>query len=54
MPNSSSSTIGSDRFQGRGAPVISVDTKKKELVGVFAQGGRAMAAEWRPGARPRP
>ena len=36
-----------DRFQGRGAPVIWVDTKK-ELVGVFAQGGR----EWQPSGYP--
>src|SRR5262245_41961277 len=40
-----------DAFQGRGAPVISVDTKKKELVGAFGQGG--MAAQRRPRARPR-
>ena len=31
------------RFQQRGQPVISVDTKKKELVGEFKNGGR----EWR-------
>jgi hypothetical protein len=31
-----------------GQPVISVDTKKKELVGRFAQGGR----EWRPAGTP--
>lgn len=31
-----------ERFQSRGQPVISVDTKKKELVGPFRQGGR----EW--------
>ena len=31
-----------------GDPVISVDTKKKELVGEFANGGR----EWRPAGRP--
>jgi hypothetical protein len=31
-----------------GQPVISVDTKKKELVGDFKNGGR----EWRPGGRP--
>jgi hypothetical protein len=35
-----------DAFQGRGAPVISVDTKKKELIGAFANGGR----EWQPSA----
>jgi Rhodopirellula transposase DDE domain len=39
-----------DRFQARGAPVVSVDTKKKELVGVFAQGGR----EWQPSGDPVP
>ena len=32
----------------RGQPVISVDTKKKELVGNFKNGGR----EWRPHAKP--
>jgi Rhodopirellula transposase DDE domain len=32
----------------RGEPVISVDTKKKELVGAFKNGGR----EWRPQGRP--
>src|SRR3990172_7601827 len=32
------------QFQRRGQPVISVDTKKKELVGDFKNGGR----EWRP------
>jgi hypothetical protein len=31
-------------FQERGQPVVSVDTKKKELVGDFKNGGRA----WRP------
>ena len=31
-------------FQDRGQPVISVDTKKKELVGDFKNGGR----EWQP------
>jgi transposase len=31
-------------FQSRGQPVISVDTKKKELIGDFKNGGR----EWRP------
>jgi hypothetical protein len=36
-------------FQRRGQPVISVDTKKKELVGDFKNGGR----EWRPKGRPR-
>ncbi len=36
------------RFLGRGQPAISVDTKKKELVGDFKNGGR----EWRPRGQP--
>jgi hypothetical protein len=36
------------RFQRRGQPVISVDTKKKELVGDFKNAGR----EWRRRGRP--
>jgi DDE family transposase len=36
------------RFQKRQQPVISVDTKKKELVGDFRNGGR----EWRPRGTP--
>jgi hypothetical protein len=36
------------QFQQRGQPVISVDTKKKELVGDFKNGGR----EWRPQGKP--
>jgi hypothetical protein len=35
-------------FQKRGQPVISVDTKKKELIGNFKNGGR----EWRPKGQP--
>lgn len=35
-------------FQNQGQPVISVDTKKKELVGAFKNGGR----EWRPKGAP--
>ena len=35
-------------FQQRGQPVISVDTKKKELVGAFKNGGR----EWQPQGQP--
>ena len=35
-------------FQRRGQPVISVDTKKKELVGEFKNGGR----EWQPQGQP--
>jgi DNA-binding phage protein len=37
-------------FQAAGQPVISVDTKKKELVGDFQNGGR----EWRPTSHPEP
>ncbi len=36
------------RFQRRAQPVISVDTKKKELVGEFKNGGR----EWQPKGEP--
>ena len=36
------------RFQQRGQPVISVDTKKKELVGAFKNDGR----EWQPKGEP--
>jgi hypothetical protein len=36
------------RLQQRGQPVISVDTKKKELVGQFKNGGR----EWQPKGEP--
>jgi Rhodopirellula transposase DDE domain len=35
-------------WQARGEPVISVDTKKKELVGEFKNGGQ----EWRPAGSP--
>jgi Rhodopirellula transposase DDE domain len=35
-------------FQRRGQPVVSVDCKKKELVGDFKNGGR----DWRPELRP--
>jgi hypothetical protein len=37
-----------DDFLASGDPVISVDTKKKELVGNFKNNGR----EWRPGGNP--
>ena len=37
-------------FLALGEPVISVDTKKKELVGDFKNGGR----EWRPKGQPEP
>jgi len=36
------------RFERRGQPVISVDAKKKELVGPFKNGGR----EWQPKGKP--
>jgi Rhodopirellula transposase DDE domain len=36
------------QFQDTGDPVISVDTKKKELVGDYANGGR----EWQPKGQP--
>jgi len=36
------------RQQGRGEPLISVDTKKKEVVGNYKNGGR----EWHPRGRP--
>jgi Rhodopirellula transposase DDE domain len=36
------------RYQRRGWPVLSVDTKKKELLGDFRNGGR----EWQPEGRP--
>ena len=35
-------------FQRQGQPVVSVDTKKKELVGQFRNGGR----EWQPKGQP--
>jgi len=38
------------RFQTRGQPAISVDTKKRELIGDFRNGGR----EWRPEGEPEP
>ena len=37
------------RYLAAGDPVISIDTKKKELVGLYAQKG----AEWRPKGDPR-
>ena len=39
-----------EAFQERGQPVVSVDTKKKELVGDFRNGGR----EWQPQGAPEP
>jgi transposase len=40
--------VSVQQFQQRGQPVISVDTKKKELVGAFKNGGR----EWQPKGEP--
>src|SRR5438067_3702211 len=40
----------STAFQARGQPVISVDTKKKELVGDFHNRGQ----EWQPAGQPEP
>jgi len=37
-------------FQQRGQPVVSVDTKKKELIGDFKNGGQ----EWQPKGSPEP
>ena len=37
-------------FQQRGQPVVSIDAKKKELVGDFKNGGR----EWQPQGHPEP
>ena len=37
-------------FQSAGQPVVSVDAKKKELIGPFRNGGR----EWRPQGDPEP
>jgi len=37
-------------YSGAGQPVVSVDAKKKELVGAFKNGGR----EWQPTGQPEP
>ena len=36
------------KFQGQGVPVISMDAKKKEIIGTFANRGR----EWQPKGQP--
>jgi hypothetical protein len=41
---------GAREFQARGEPVISVDTKKKELIGDFHMKGQA----WQPKGKPDP
>ena len=48
MPSSSTSTPTVGTALAAGQPVISVDTKKKELVGDFKNGGR----EWQPEGEP--
>ena len=48
MRNSSYINRRAKAFQKQGQPVISVDTKKKELVGQFRNGGR----EWHPQGQP--
>ena len=52
--SSSTSTQDAERCLQRGVPVISVDTKKKELVGNFKNGGREWQPEGRAGACRRP
>ena len=49
-PSSSTSPPASRRTLRQGQPAISVDTKKKELVGDFKNAGR----EWRARGQPRP
>jgi len=48
MPSSAISASRSGPTRTGGDPVISVDTKKKELVGEFKNAGR----EWRPKGQP--
>ena len=48
MRSSATSTSRPEITRTRGDPVISVDTKKKELVGEYNNGGR----EWRPQGQP--
>ena len=40
--------VMTEEFQKRGCPVISVDTKKKELVGLFKNGGQEWQAKGQP------
>ena len=49
MPSSGTSTRRCRRSRRPADPVISVDTKKKELAGNFANGG----VEWKPAGEPR-
>ncbi len=48
MRNSGASPVACGAFQRLGQPVASIDTKKKELVGRYRNGGR----EWRPKGQP--
>ena len=48
MSSSNTSTGKSSPVQGEHQPVVSIDTKKKELVGEFYNAGR----EWRPAGNP--
>ena len=47
-PSSSTSMTQVQAYQGAGQPVISVDTKKKELVGDFKNGGRELRPQGDP------
>jgi hypothetical protein len=50
MPSSATSNTLAGRLLAAGDPVITVDTKKKELVGEYANNGR----EWQPTGEPVP
>ena len=50
MPSSSYLNDQVKAFLAAGQPVVSVDAKKKELVGAFKNGGR----EWQPQGQPEP
>ena len=46
--SSGTSTSECGSFKGQGQPVVSVDTKKKDNLGLYRNGGR----EWRPEGQP--
>ena len=48
MPNLNTLVSKSPRSQSYAQPVVSVDTKKKELVGEFKNAGQ----EWQPAGEP--
>ena len=52
-PSSGTSMTQAKRFLAAGDPVISIDTKKKELVGLYCAKGQGMAGEGGPAAGPR-